>query len=115
MRVDDGRRCRRSRRTMSASTHLDTRGATDIYTRLASGLLFPLHERIKRHSTVAVRRWLEKTEWYSQRELVERAAGQLPYYRDLFAGAGIEPSSIRGPADLARIPFLTKPLIRSAG
>jgi phenylacetate-CoA ligase len=31
------------------------------YTRLAAGLLFPLHERLKKHDTVAVRRALEES------------------------------------------------------
>jgi len=36
-----------------------------LYTRFVSGLLFPLHERLKRHDTVAVRRQMEQTQWWS--------------------------------------------------
>jgi phenylacetate-CoA ligase len=108
-----------------SSTVVGGRREADLYTRLASGVLFPFHEALKRHSTVAVRRWLEKTEWYSPQELaalqaqrlralIERAAVKVPYYRDLFADRRIAPSTIRSAADLARIPFLTKPLIRAA-
>ena len=33
------------------------------YTRLVSGVLFPLHERLKQHTTVRVRRDMERTQW----------------------------------------------------
>ena len=35
-----------------------------IYTRLVANAIFPLQERFKRHTTVAVRRELEKTQWW---------------------------------------------------
>ena len=35
----------------------------DGYTRLVSGALFPLQERLKGHTTVAIRRSMEHTQW----------------------------------------------------
>lgn len=37
-----------------------------LYTSLCSGLLFPLHERLKHHDSVAVRKRLEAQERLSQ-------------------------------------------------
>ncbi len=93
------------------------------WTRLVSGVLFPLHERLKGHDTVRVRRWLELTQWLPPAELealrlgrlralLERAGARVPYYRALFRRIGFDPGRVTSPADLARLPFLTKSLIR---
>jgi phenylacetate-coenzyme A ligase PaaK-like adenylate-forming protein len=94
-----------------------------MYTALVSSVLFPLHERLKGHATVAVRRALEKTQWWSAdtleryrmerlRRLLERAARQVPYYRRLFAERSFDPAGVRSAADLSALPFLTKGNIR---
>lgn len=99
---------------------------SSLYTRLAAGLIFPIHERFKGHSTLAIRRELELTQWWPAERiqelqahrlqaLVARAASQVPYYQRLFADAGIAPGAIQGPDDLQRIPLLDKPAIRAAG
>lgn len=93
------------------------------YTRLASGLLFPLHERLKRHTSVAVRQSLEHSQWYAPEQLqalqlsrlqrlVRRAYEQTDYYRQLMTQAGFTPDDIRHLNDLQRFPLLTKSLIR---
>ena len=95
-----------------------------LYTAVASGVFFPLHERVKRHSTVAVRRGLEQSQWWPAERLralqlkrlggLLSAAGQhVPYYRELFRTHGFDPTTISGVADLQRLPFLTKPIIRA--
>jgi phenylacetate-CoA ligase len=95
-----------------------------LYTRFVSGLLFPLHERLKGHDSVAVRRDLENSQWWPTERLRElqlrrlqallrHAVTHVPYYRDLFAERGIVPDDFRGLEDLRRLPFLTKPLIRA--
>ena len=97
---------------------------TSAYTRFTAGVLFPLHERLKQHSTVAVRRKLEASQWWSPEQLqalqVERlrallteAGRSVPYYRDLFRARGFDPAQVSSIADLQRLPFLTKPLIRA--
>lgn len=96
----------------------------DAYTRLVSGVLFPLQERLKGHATVSVRRRLERTQWWSSerlerlqserlQRLVRRAGRQVPFYQDVFAQSGVSPHDIREPADLRRLPVLTKDAIRA--
>jgi phenylacetate-coenzyme A ligase PaaK-like adenylate-forming protein len=98
-------------------------GATDWYTRFVSSAAFPIHERLKGHSTVAVRRALEKSQWWSReqidalrnerlRVLLTHACTFVPYYRDLLRECAIEPESARPLDELARIPFLTKEIVR---
>jgi len=97
-----------------------------MWTRIASSLLFPLHERLKRHSTVAVRRALERSQWDPPeqlqalqtarlRTLLTEAGHHVPYFRDLFASLSFDPEAVRGPQDLQRLPFLTKAVIRAHG
>jgi phenylacetate-CoA ligase len=98
----------------------------DLYTRFVSRLLFPLHERLKRHDTVALLRGLERTQWLPPQELlalqslrlqtlISHASQRVPYYRALFRSRGIDPASIREAADLAGLPLLDKAAIRTAG
>lgn len=92
---------------------------TDLYTRLASGIIFPLHERLKRHDSVRIRREMEQSQWWPLERiealrlerlqtLLNSVNAQVPYYRDLFAQIGFHPSDIRHISDLQQIPFLTK-------
>lgn len=93
-------------------------------TRMVSGLLFPLQERFKGHDTVAVRRALERTQWWTPAQLRDLQCQRLeafmrdvyahvPYYRQLLDRHGIDPDDIRTPSDLRRLPFLTKEAIRA--
>ncbi|MDO9315430.1 MAG: AMP-binding protein [Burkholderiaceae bacterium] len=95
-----------------------------LYTAFISKVLFPLHERLKDHSTVAAHRQLEETQWWSAdqllslqlerlRSLLSEAGRHVPYYRDLFRTQGFDPTQLGSVADLQRLPFLTKPLIRT--
>jgi phenylacetate-CoA ligase len=95
-----------------------------LYSRLISGVLFPLHERLKGHDTVAVLRQLEQTQWWDSarleslrfsrlRKLLKHAKSSTPYYRDLFAQRGVIPEDLKSMADLARLPLLTKADIRT--
>ncbi|MBK9234568.1 MAG: phenylacetate--CoA ligase family protein [Rhodoferax sp.] len=95
-----------------------------VYTRLISGLVFPLHERLKHHSTVAVRRRMEQSQWWPAEALAQLQADRLrallievgakvPYYRDLFARLQFDPASVRSTQDLQRLPLLTKAEIRA--
>lgn len=100
--------------------------ASGLYTSLASGCLFPIHERIKGHSSVAWRRRLESSQWLSWGELealqarrlrdfLMRIGSEVPYYRELFARTGFDPAQVRGVADLQKLPLLAKSDIRQAG
>ena len=94
------------------------------YTRVVAKAIFPLHERLKGHSTVAVRNALEDSQWWPAERLAAaqfeglaallRHAGEfVPYYRDLFRRIGFDPRAMTGLADLERLPFLTKAEIRA--
>lgn len=98
--------------------------SSSLYTRLASGLLFPLQERLKHHHSVELRRSLERTQWLSPevleaqqivrlRQFLSDVARQVPYYERLFAEHSFDPASIATLADLARLPLLDKALIRA--
>ena len=93
------------------------------YTRLVSGLVFPLQERLKHHDTVSVRRQLEDSQWWPRERILawqaERlrallvAAAEVPYWRALFAERGFDPRAVTGVADLAALPLLDKATIRA--
>lgn len=94
-----------------------------LYTKFVSGIIFPIHERLKHHSTVNVRKRLEETQWWSRerlealqlerlRHLLIQAQRDVPYYRDLFASLGFRAEEISSLNELKRLPFLTKPIIR---
>lgn len=83
-----------------------------------------MHEHLKRHNTVALRRQMEEVQWWPAdriaafqlqrlRDLLQDVAAHVPYYRDLFARLGFDAASIQSTADLQRLPFLTKPVIRA--
>jgi phenylacetate-CoA ligase len=95
-----------------------------LYTRFTAGLFFPLHERLKGHSTVAVRKELESSQWWPAERLAAARLSRLtallrdadeyvPYYRDLFRNAGFDPRALSSLTDLERLPFLTKADIRA--
>jgi phenylacetate-CoA ligase len=97
-----------------------------LYTRFVSGVVFPLHERLKRHDTVAVRRAMEGSQWWpperlqamqlqSLRGLLADIGQHVPYYRALFQRVGFDPARVQSLADLQRLPLLSKADIRAAG
>lgn len=94
-----------------------------LYSSFCAGVLFPLHERIKGHDSVARRRQLEKSQWWTVDELRQAQADKMraflgkigtsvPYYRDLFQRLNFDVSSVRSPAALTTLPLLTKRMIR---
>jgi phenylacetate-CoA ligase len=97
-----------------------------LYTRFVSGLLFPLQERLKRHDTVAVRRALEQSQWWSQdalralqvqrlRRLLTLVGAHVPHYRELFQALQFDPRAVRSLDDLRCLPRMGKADIRAAG
>ena len=94
-----------------------------IYTRLVSSVLFPLHELLKGHDTLRIRRFLERSQWWTAerlelhqverlRSLLVRAGKRVPYYSRLFGELRFDPEAIGSLQDLERLPFLTKDAIR---
>jgi phenylacetate-CoA ligase len=97
---------------------------TDFYTALVSSVFFPLHEFIKKHDTVAIRREMEISQWWDEtqleqlqlsrlRRLLTSAQADVPYYRRLFSDIGFKVEDIRTLADLAELPLLDKATIRA--
>lgn len=95
----------------------------DWYTSLISGLIFPLHERLKRHSSLAVRRDMESSQWWDRdrlealrlrrlHRLLDHAGTHVPYYRNLFKRIGFVPDAIRSISELPGLPMLDKAVIR---
>lgn len=94
------------------------------YTQLCARLLFPLHERLKQHDSVARRQALEQSQWLPAEALQDlqlqrlrgflRHVGQhVPYYRQMFKGLGFDPGALRSVADLQALPLLGKAQIRA--
>ncbi|MDD3352544.1 phenylacetate--CoA ligase family protein [Zoogloea sp.] len=97
---------------------------SDLYGRFVSRVLFPLQERLKKHATVRVRREMEASQWWSRERIEDFQAERLkaflmdvsrhsPYYRQVFQDRGFNPASLTSIADLQKLPFLTKALIKA--
>lgn len=95
-----------------------------VYTRLCAGLLFPLHERLKGHDSVAIRQRLERSQWFDAEQIAAEQLARLrafvrdiglrvPYYQQLFARAGFDPCALQSAKDLELLPRLDKPTIRA--
>lgn len=96
----------------------------NLYTRFVSRAVFPLQERLKKHDTVRVRRAMEASQWWSAAQLeayqldrlrafLSDVGTHVPFYRQVFSEAGFDPAKMSRVADLQRLPFLTKPVIRA--
>ncbi|WP_415878916.1 phenylacetate--CoA ligase family protein [Methylomonas sp. TEB] len=93
------------------------------YTSFCSTVIFPLHEALKKHSTVKVRRGMERSQWLKPDEIRQLQLQHLraflqdvqihvPYYRQLFANLGFDPANLDSVKKLAELPLLSKPEIR---
>ena len=96
----------------------------NFYTEFCSGNLFPLHERLKGHDSVAIRQRLEVSQWWTPEQIAAYQAKRLraflcdigknvPYYREMFNERRFDPKEILGIRDLQRLPFLDKREIRA--
>ena len=54
-------------------------------------------------------------QWEKLRKVVKAAYESCPYYTELLDGVGLKPEDVRTPEDYAKIPFLTKAVIRKRG
>ena len=95
-----------------------------MWTRFVSSALFPVQEKLKGHTSVAVRKQLEATQWWPAerlqalqlerlRNLLTEAGARVPYYRELFARLRFDPAAVRHLADLQALPLLDKAVIRA--
>ena len=93
------------------------------YSKVVSNVLFPLHERIKGHSTIRVHKEMERSQWLSPHEIqdlqIERLRtffcdirSHVPYYRELFSALDFKPEELESLADLQKLPTMGKAEIR---
>lgn len=94
------------------------------YTAICSGALFPIHERLKGHDSVAVRRRLEASQWWSVDQLEADRTQRLrrflvdigdhvPYFRDLFCSSGFDPTRVASLDALLALPVHGKAEMRA--
>ncbi len=95
-----------------------------MYSYMASRVLAPVLDFFRGNRTMKCLRSLEQSQWWPKsdlvelqnrrlRQLVRHAYGNVPYYRRLFNDSGLKPDDIESADDLAKLPALTKQLIRS--
>ena len=86
-------------------------------------VLFPAHEWLKGHPTGAAlreaRRWdrmsadeVAARQAEKLRRMLQHAGRHVPYYREAFASAGVDPADLRTADDLSRFPLLTRSVLR---
>jgi phenylacetate-CoA ligase len=101
---------------------IDLRDKT--YSAFVRRAIFPLHERVKRHSTVRMLREMEREQWLTPGDLrqvqgqrlnrlLTHAFENVPYYRDLLRDLGFGAGHFQTEDDLAGLPFLDKTAIRN--
>lgn len=94
-----------------------------LYSKIVSHVAFPFHEKIKGHTTVKVRKELERSQWWGKKELHDlqikrlrklliHASKYVPYYQGLFQKTGFKPEDISSLDELQQLPLLDKATIR---
>lgn len=97
-----------------------------LYVPFCVHVLFPLHERLKGHRSVALRKQLEKSQWWSVDEMEAYRVNRLrafladigqrvPYYHDLFRAMDFDPQALQSVTALQGLPLLAKSDIRAHG
>lgn len=94
-----------------------------LHQKAVAGFLFPLHEKIKGHNSLAMHRALEQSQWLSPSEItalqlvnlrrfLARIGSTVPYYQRLFKQLDFDPAAVSSVADLRALPLLDKAAIR---
>lgn len=97
---------------------------SSVYTSFISKVAFPIHERLKSHRSVAIRKSLEKSQWQTRDQIIASrdirlaqfiatAYNDVPYVKSLLDSLGLQPTDIQGSEDLSKLPFFTKDTIKS--
>ena len=100
--------------------------AEELFPRLLRATVIPAWARHERSPYLEVARRLRRQEslpvaaheeqaFLRLQSMVAYAAARVPFYRDRFHEVGFAPEELRSPADLARLPILTKQDIRDHG
>ncbi|MFQ3248897.1 MAG: phenylacetate-CoA ligase [Glaciecola sp.] len=94
-----------------------------LYTNFVSNVFFPLHEKLKKHDTVRIRKELERSQWLSTDKILEQQSARLQHFlsnlyinntfiKKLFDENGVHVSDIKSASDLQKLPFMTKAVIK---
>lgn len=97
---------------------------TGIYRYFCSNVLFPIHEALKKHTTVQVRRQMEQNQWLAPEQIKQLQLKKLkaflidvnqyvPFYQQLFTEIDFDPDKLQDLTELARLPLLDKATIRA--
>jgi phenylacetate-CoA ligase len=89
------------------------------YSFLVQNLVIPVYDIVRRTSRFSHGSILERTQWLSRQDverlqnsrlhdLVKHSYETVPYYRRIFKENKVDPKDIRNPADLSKLPILTK-------
>lgn len=89
-------------------------------------VIYPVYRGLRGDRVLSILEELERNQWLTPEEIEElqwrklmgflqQIATHVPYYRDLFAEAGLKADGIQNPTDLRRLPLLTKEKIRELG
>jgi phenylacetate-CoA ligase len=93
---------------------------------LVRHFIYPIYRGLRHDRLAEIRRDAEKHQWLSSEDLetlqwrrmadfLAQITTHVPFYRDLFKEAGLDPREIRSPKDFLSIPLLAKQDIRRAG
>jgi phenylacetate-CoA ligase len=94
-----------------------------LYRHIDRKLILPLAEKLMGRNLTGELTFLTETQWMSEDDLrglqnaklqalVKHCYERVPYYSTLFRSLGLTPDDIRSREDLAKLPILTKELIR---
>ena len=95
-----------------------------LYTAMCANVLFPVHERLKGHSSVAWRERLESSQWWPApqleiyrigrlRQFLTEIGQRIPYYKEMFKHHHFNPQDVDSLNALQSLPLLTKSDIRA--
>lgn len=91
---------------------------------LLRNLVLPLGDRLFGQQMIKRLRFLEKAQWWGPEQVRDYrnqllnqvwtvAYHEVPFYRGLMDAARVPPEAIRTPADLSRLPLVTKDMLRA--
>ena len=96
----------------------------NLYTVFCANVIFPLHEALKKHTSVQLRREMEQNQWLRPEEIkalqlkklrsfLSDVQTHVPYYRQLFSDLNFDPAQLYDLQQLSTLPLLGKPEIRA--
>lgn len=94
-----------------------------LYAKIDRYILLPFAAKLQKSNILKEYKHLEQTDWYTEEQLIDLQNKKLqrfilhcytnvPYYTKLFNKLGLCPEDIKCRADLAKLPILTKQVIR---